>query len=80
MTVYDLMYYHKRNFPSSHFFDHDTLKFFGERISEMRVLQRTTTVRGRECYVLSSFQHNAPIPRRAYHYFATDNFEEVIRI
>lgn len=76
MTVYKLMQSHKQNFPYSHFFDKETLRFFGERISEMRVLKKTEIVDGVECYVLSSLQHNAPGgARRAYHYFDAATFE-----
>lgn len=67
-----------------HFFDHDTLKFFGERVSDMYVFKNTTKVKDsmgveHECYVLSSLQRKHPIrPTRAYHYFDVETFEEVI--
>ena len=81
MTVSDLIYYHKRNYPTGHFFSTDTLKFFGERISEMRVLKETVKVKTwsgevHECYVLSSLQRKNPSgPKRAYHYFDINTFE-----
>ena len=84
MTVYGLINRHNGKHPSSHFFDRDTLKFFGERISEMRVLKNTETITdaGGEkhiCYCLSSLQHNAPgRPRRVYHYFDVDTFDHII--
>ena len=84
MTPYKLEMLHKNNHPTSHFFDDDTLKFFGERKSEMRVLQKTEIVKGysgtHECYVLSSKQHKHPSgPRRVYHYFDVKTFEVVIK-
>lgn len=30
-------------------------------------------------YVLSSYQHNAPVPGRKYHYFDTTTFENVVK-
>ena len=84
MTVYRLMQEHKRRFPSSHFFDADTLRFFGERLSEMRVLQGVATVkdfrgRDRRAYVLSSLQRKAPGgKRRKYHYFDVETFDTIV--
>lgn len=76
MEVYTLINKYYLNNPNGHFFDKDTLKFFGERISEMRVLKHTEIVRGRECYVLSTYQHNSPCKnKRAYHYFDKETFE-----
>lgn len=85
MTTDNLIYNYRRSNPTGHFFDSDTLRFFGERRSEMRVLKDTTTITDwsgerHECYVLSSLQRKAPGgPRRAYHYFDTKTFEEVHR-
>lgn len=84
MTVYGLKERHLNNYPNSHFFDYDTLKFFGERLSEMWVLKDTAFVKDpsgntREVYCLSSLQHNAPGgKRRVYHYFDVRTFEHVI--
>lgn len=84
MTVGNLIYNYQRNNPDGHFFDEDTLRFFGERRSEMRVLKETTTITDwsgdkHECYVLSSLQRKNPFgPRRAYHYFDTATFDEVM--
>lgn len=83
ITAYGLMNRHKIAFPDSHFFDHDTLKFFGERLSEMRVLKNTVKVIDycgveHSCYVLSSLQRKHPCgPTRAYHYFDVETFELV---
>lgn len=75
-------YYEKH--PSGHFFDRDTLKFFGERRSEMRLLKGTvkiTDISGqeRECYVVSSVQRPGPPlrRRRKYHYFDVGTLTDV---
>ena len=83
MTVYELIDKYYKNNPYGHFFDSRTLKFFGERMSEMRVLKKTVNVESaggfkHECYVLSSYQHKAPVPGRAYHYFDVETFDHVI--
>lgn len=83
MTVPSLITNVKNNNPHSHFFDRDTLKFFGERISEMRVLKNPVSVTDfngntHNCWCLSSLQRNAPMgATRVYHYFDTKTFEEV---
>lgn len=84
MTIYGLKARHEGKHPGSHFFDPDTLRFFGERLSEMRVLKQieTVTSAGGEkhtCYCVSSLQRKAPGgPRRKYHYFDVDTLEHVI--
>lgn len=84
MTVYKLINMHNMKHLDSHFFDRDTLRFFGERISEMRVLKQVEIIkdwRGNEhkCYVLSSIQHNAPegVEKRKHHYFDIDSFDVI---
>ena len=84
MEVYQLIREYYRNEPDGHFFDRQTLKWFGERISEMRVLKGTRKIKDyrgneHEVYVLSSLQRNHPIkPTRAYHYFDTEPFQIII--
>lgn len=84
MTVETLITEHKNHHPRSHFFDRETLAFFGETIGEMRVLKGTVDVKSaggfpHTCYILSSRQRNAPGgPRRAYHYFDVETYEHVI--
>lgn len=81
MNIYTLIEAYNRNNPNGHFFDRDTLKFFGERISEMRVFKDPVTVEdysGKEhtCWCVSSYQRKHPIgARRAYHYFDTESFD-----
>lgn len=79
MEVWKLKEEYQRRHPDGHFFDHDTLKFFGERESEMRVLKNKANVNGRECYILSSLQRKNPLgPRRAYHYFDMETFDNIV--
>ena len=83
-NVYDLISAYRDKQQNGHFFDSDTLKFFGERISEMRVLKTKAQIRDcmgsvHTCYVLSSLQRKHPCgPRRSYHYFDTATFDDVI--
>jgi len=84
MTVYGLKERHLQAEPNSHFFDYDTLKFFGERMSEMRVMKNTEQIKDARgemhtCYVLSTLERNHPAgPRRMYHYFDTMTYKQVI--
>lgn len=83
-TVGDLVHAYKTAHPNGHFFDPDTLKFFGERRSDMRLLKETQTIRDicgdmHECYVLSTIQRPGPPlkPHRKYHYFDTTTLTDV---
>lgn len=66
-------------YPDTHFFDRATLKFFGERESESRVLKKTVTRNGHICLILSTCQHNAPagISKRHYTYFDIVTLEQI---
>ena len=83
MTVLELMKKHKAAHKDSHFFDDDTLKFFGERISEMKIEKDTVTIidycgKEHQCYVLSSYQRKYPTgARRVQFYFDVDTFDTV---
>lgn len=83
MTVNELICEYQNRFPDGHFFDKETLKFFGEKKSEMRVSRKLVTVtdyRGKKhsCYCLSTVQHNAPNGAiTVKHYFDTETFREV---
>ena len=84
MEVCTLISRYKLHNPRGHFFDRDTLKWFGERESEMRVLKETTKIRDisgeeHECYILSSRQR-PPFgkPIRVYHYFDNTTYEQII--
>ena len=67
-----------------YYFSHDTLKFFGERLSEMYLLKNTAMIKDcsgskHECYVLSSLQRNNPSgAKRAYNYFDVETLERVL--
>ena len=83
MTVNELVRRYYEKHPNGHFFDRDTLKFFGERLSEMYVWKgkvKKTDSMGvtHTCYVLSSLQRKHPMgPRRVYHYFDAETFDDV---
>ena len=76
--------YESKN-PNSPYFSKDTLKFFGERLSEMRVLKNTEVVKDsmgelHQCYVVSSVQHNYPNgATKHYAYFDVDTLEVVLK-
>lgn len=85
MTIYTLMNRYYEHNKNGHYFDHDTLKFFGERLSEMRVLKAIETITDisgekHECYCVSSVQR-PPFgrPHRHYTYFDTTTYEQIIR-
>lgn len=72
---------YEEKYPKSHFFSSDTLKFFGERRSEMRLLKTTERIRDisgdvHTAYVLSSMQRLTG--RRKYHYFDAETLKEII--
>ena len=83
-SVYGLMSRYYEKHPHGHFFDRDTLKFFGESISTMRLLKGTTVVTDicgekHECYVLSRLQKKHPMgPRRTYAYFDVETMDDVV--
>lgn len=82
-NVYDLRdaYYDKH--PGGHFFDYDTLKFFGESFSTMRLLKGTAHITDfcgeeHECYMLSRLQKKYPSgPRRTYAYFDVETLDDI---
>ena len=74
--------YYAKN-PDGHYFDPDTLKFFGERLSDMRI-NKTVEVkeddRGEKhkCYAISRMQRAHPNgPRRTLAYFYVETLEEI---
>ena len=70
--------------PDGHYFDKDTLKFFGERISDMRLLKGTVKVKNvcgvsREAYCISRLQRKYPGgSRRTYAYFDVETLDNII--
>ena len=75
--------YYRKN-PDGHFFDRDTLKFFGESVSSMRLLKGTTNIidisgNEHEAYTISRLQRNYPGgARRTYAYFDIETLDDVI--
>ncbi len=82
-SVYGLISAYQAKHPTGHFFDSDTLRFFGERISEMRLLKGTTEVidslgEKHTCYCLSSLQRKHPMgPRRKYTFFDVETLDDI---
>jgi len=85
MDVWTLSRKYYENNPGGHFFDRDTLKFFGERMSEMYVFKNKEKVKDgqgveHECYVLSSLQRVPYVgKRRHYAWFDANTFEEILQ-
>ncbi len=83
MNPYELRDQYYRHNPSGHFFDRNTLRFFGERMCEMRVFRKVENVetcdgKPHACYVLSTLQRKRPGgPVRCYHYFDTDTYDVI---
>lgn len=83
MTIQEFINNYK-TINGGHYFDRDTLKFFGERISEMK-LSRDTVIKAdwyghdHECYELYSYQHNAPegVAKGRFTYFDTTTYEQI---
>ena len=84
MTVYELKEQYYRKHPNGHFFDRQTLKFFGETLSTMHVWKNTVQkkdIMGKmhTCYILSSLQRNHPCgARRVCHYFDVETLDDVM--
>ena len=74
-------YYRKH--PTWHYFDRETLKWFGERISDMRLLKDKAVITADDgtkhtCYVVSKLQRKHPKgPRRVYTYFDVDTLTRI---
>jgi hypothetical protein len=86
MKKYDNIYSFIKDYEEKvggYYFYYNTLKFFGERVSEMRILKNTVKItdnmdKKRECYILSSLQRNHPSgARRSYSYFDCETLERV---
>lgn len=69
--------------PNGHYFDRDTLKFFGERVSDMRLLKGTVKITDicgekHEAYCISRLQRKHPGgPRRSYAYFDITTLDDI---
>jgi hypothetical protein len=79
--VWQLMEKFNELHPKSYFFSRGTLRFFGERISEMRLFKRIHTIHTdngeKDCYILSVKQRNAPegVKQRVYKYFDAETLD-----
>lgn len=83
--VYSFIREYETTHPTSPMFHRDTLKFFGERFSDMRILKRIATVKEEwteekhECYVLSTLQRNNPNGASRDHYYFDINTLDIIQ-
>ena len=83
MTIYNLIEGYKRNNPKGHYFDSDTLKFFGESISNMQVLKKIVKIKDynnevHDCYVLSKISKDFNGQKfRNYAYFDINTFKQI---
>jgi hypothetical protein len=86
MTIYELKRKHEEHNRHSYFFSDETLKFFGERLSRMRVLKKTTRITDalgveHDCIVVSSQRNKNAFgrckPYSVYLYFDSTTFEDV---
>jgi hypothetical protein len=74
-------YYEKH--PNGHYFDPDTLKFFGERLSDMRIYKAIEVKEDyqgtkHDCYVVSRLQRKHPNgPKRTLVYFDVKTLEDI---
>lgn len=83
-NVTQLIQEFNKTHPGSYYFSKNTLKGFGERVSDMYLLKGTHRLIDSdgyeyECYVLSSLQRNNPAgPSRRYHYFEVDTLDSIL--
>lgn len=83
ITVRNLIQQYRAHNPEGHFFDRDTLKYFGESIHRMKVngkgVIETRDGESRICYELECVQS---IPefgtRKKWYYFDEDEYKEVM--
>lgn len=86
MTIYELKRKHEQHNKGSYFFSDETLKFFGESLSRMRVLKKTCEVvdclgEKHTCFVVSSTRTKNAFgrckPYIVYLYFDSTTFEYI---
>lgn len=82
MTVSAFISLYRQNRPDGHFFDKETLRFFGEKVSEMSYNGITEITdncgRKREVHELRTVQHEETLGKRwKLNYFDTDTFDQV---
>ena len=87
MTFYELKNKIETAGGETYFFSHDTLKFFGETLSRMRLLKNKVSItdyRGdkHSCYVIAAtrtknaFGHCKPYTH--YHYFDDETYQRIL--
>ena len=83
-SVNQLISEYQSKHPDGHFFDRDTLQFFGETVSSMRLSKNTVQVKDssgdeHEAYALSRLQRNYPGgARRTYAYFDVETLDDIL--
>jgi len=81
MTVYELKRRYQENNPEGHFFDKETMRFFGENLSGMKVTGKgyVSDIRGcaHECYELATYSR---VFGHSVHYFDTTTFQLVYSV
>lgn len=82
--IYSLRNAYYEKHPDGHFFDADTLKFFGESLSTMRLLKGIVKVKDicgeeHEAYVISRLQKKHPCgAQRTYAYFDVNTLDDIV--
>lgn len=83
-SFYSFLNDYRITHPQSYYFSPATLEFFGERLSDMRILAKTQKVKDSqgkefECFVLSKSSKNWDNKRiRTYAFFDVENLERII--
>jgi len=82
MTVYELKRRYQEANPEGHFFDKETLRFFGENLSGMKITGRGYVTdylaNAHECYELTGY--SPLLGRKTVHYFDTTTFQLVYSV
>ena len=84
MNIYEFIKLYRERHPTGHYFDTATLKFFGERLSEMRILKGTVEITDRNgiehtCYTLSAIQRRPDgMVVRKHTHFDVNTMEDII--
>lgn len=79
MTVQGLIEAYKKNCPDGHFFDDETLEFFGDDLDNATVNLCTINTKdgAKAVWKYTANQRNAPVqPYISVHYFNALTFEE----
>lgn len=82
MDIYKFVRMYEAKHPNSPYFKKETLKWWGERMSEMRILKKTVKIKDlfgvyHEAYVLSKVSRSNGVKYRNYDYFDVETLEIV---